>query len=916
MAEFVATRNTCFALISAIEEDFRSLIAATAESTRQTVDLLPTDVRENAVRRRVSDLAIDSIGFSVPDAELLPYIDFADIAKIIDARLAPQLDRERDWLRASAKSLLALTPTRNRVCHTRPLEPEDLAETLDFAHSLVEPRVPFQFPTVSSAISRLRTEPGFVLTLQIPTFWELDSPRIQNNLPIPEFDETGFLGRSADRLQVMKLLKSHYPVITIVGEGGIGKTALALRCLYDMLEDRTCQYDAIVWISMKTAALTPTGVQELAGAITSTLGLLSEIAKQLGTPDISDQTEPDLISEIAEYLSLYRILIAIDNLETLSTGALRDLLCQVPAQSKILLTSRVGVGEFEARYPLQGLDEKTSIALLRNYARLLGIDELARLDDGNIKGHCRRLFHNPLLIKWFVAGVGRGMDPTRLASAEVGRFSDALSFCFENLFDRFGAPERMVIDCLASARKPLSSAEIHFLCPQLNTVDAEIALSALHNSSIVSRSTIARDGSEYVLSESALKFLSAKAPPSPEFFKGIQTRMRELRTVLAQEALKGDRYEYDPFFVRTGANKDEIISATYLRRALDDLRRRDVGSARQSVLEAKRLTPGSSEAWRIGALVEENSGELYSAVENYEQAIGLNPRSSIGRYCYGMFLMVDMEDCDGALVQFEAGEKIDPDAPPLLTAKAMALTRLSRFEEAAAIHEHLLPSIKHRERRWRLTGADQAADCYRRWAHREWEQKEYASAKLKIIRSLSILQDAASRSDVDDKLLQRVAKVVNEALSKKELICAEFLEEVVSAAEKISEMGAGSSIPMTVEAGWALKNLVTTETYRKRILALDRSNATRDLLLESTSLSGQATEPVGMSDLMQGTVHHIVHGAPYGFIVDTMGKRWFFHANFMTNQTDWALLSENSRVSFRIGQNAKGLCAIDVRLIP
>jgi LuxR family glucitol operon transcriptional activator len=208
MAEFVATRNTCFALVSAIEEDFRSLIAATAEATH-IKDFLPSDVREVAIRRRNSDLRIDSISLIVQDIELLPYIDFADISKVIDLSLAPQLERERDWLRTAAKTLLSLTAARNRVCHTRPLEPEDLPKTLDFAHSLISANAPFYFPTVSNGIARLRSEPGFVLTLQIPTFWGMDSRRTHNNLPIPEFDDTGFLGRSSDRMQVLRLLKSH-----------------------------------------------------------------------------------------------------------------------------------------------------------------------------------------------------------------------------------------------------------------------------------------------------------------------------------------------------------------------------------------------------------------------------------------------------------------------------------------------------------------------------------------------------------------------------------------------------------------------------------------------------------------------------------------------------------------------------------
>ena len=101
MSDFSATRNTCFALISAIEDDFRSLITATSEALNISHDILPEDVRNISQKRREIDLRIDAITSSriqVKDIDLLQYIDFADISKIIDCKLAPNLDGEREWL--------------------------------------------------------------------------------------------------------------------------------------------------------------------------------------------------------------------------------------------------------------------------------------------------------------------------------------------------------------------------------------------------------------------------------------------------------------------------------------------------------------------------------------------------------------------------------------------------------------------------------------------------------------------------------------------------------------------------------------------------------------------------------------------------------------------------------------------------
>lgn len=907
----MATRNTCFALISSIEDDFRTLILGLSGPDGKNSEILPTDVKDNALRRRATDLQMDSISSNVSEQDLLPYIDFADIAKILESKIAPRIQAHKDWIIKTARSLISLTSTRNRVCHTRPLEAEDLPNIIDFTRSLITPSTPFTFTTVAKTLDRLAHEPGFVLTLQIPSFWT-EKSKVHNNLPIPEFDDTGFLGRQTDRLNVLRLLKSHYPVVTIVGEGGVGKTALALRCLYDLADDPSIPYDAIVWVSLKTSALTQSGVKQLTGTITSTLGLLSEVAKQLGAPEQDQSKEIDYIEEIAEYFDLYKILVVIDNLETITAGPLRELLLRVPQGSKVLITSRVGIGEFEARYPLQGLDEKTSISLFRAFSKLLGVTTLLRLDDGNIKGLCRRLFFSPLLIKWFVASVSKGAEISSLTNRDGDSFSSALAFCFQNLFDKLTDQDRDVISCLASARRPLTSAEMHFLMPNLTTLQLEVALIALHNSSIVIRNKQGNEGFEYVLSESTTAFVSAHAPPAKEFFKDIQDRLKELRLILNQEALQKNRYDYNPFFVRTGDGRDERICATYLRRALDFLRKSDYLNARNQIEEAKKLTSHSAEVWRISALVEEKSGENYRAAENYAHAVELEPNSSISHYCYGMFLMIDIDDLDGALIQFDAALKIDQAAPPILTAKAMVLNRMGKFDESADIHESLLPNLSTRERRWRLAGADQAADCYCRWAHRFIDHKDYDHAQKKLKRAMAILLSSAENHDLDWKLLQRTAKVLSQSLIKKELVASiSFIEYMLATAERIHDFSTSGSIPIIAEMPWILSNTDLNQDYRDRLLLLDQPINPTQSVLQNNQLSLNKTEPRTLANGRRiGKIFSLQ--LRFGFISCEDGGRLFFHKQFLMPDTKWEELSLGMSVTFTIGQNSEGECAVEI----
>ena len=75
----VATRLTCFALISAIENDLRNSIRlAVAQIGR---DVFPDDVRARAKKRWEEDNA-EGIPLG-GELDLFDYIDFADLGKII-----------------------------------------------------------------------------------------------------------------------------------------------------------------------------------------------------------------------------------------------------------------------------------------------------------------------------------------------------------------------------------------------------------------------------------------------------------------------------------------------------------------------------------------------------------------------------------------------------------------------------------------------------------------------------------------------------------------------------------------------------------------------------------------------------------------------------------------------------------------
>ena len=65
--------------------------------------------------------------------------------------------------------------------------------------------------------------------------------------------------------------------------GGIGKTALAQRCLYDALEvcenqkEENRTFDMILWVSLKTNRLTQAGAISIKNAITNSSDMFETI---------------------------------------------------------------------------------------------------------------------------------------------------------------------------------------------------------------------------------------------------------------------------------------------------------------------------------------------------------------------------------------------------------------------------------------------------------------------------------------------------------------------------------------------------------------------------------------------------------------------------------------------------------------
>ncbi len=378
---YSASRLTLYAVLASIEEDLRDLIQVYLDSEEKPEALLDKELLEKCQRR----LARDQSGPINPDKimDLLVYADFADLIKLLNthkSRLPASIIGQLGWLNERIDKLV---PIRNRVAHLRPLDYDDLAIALDISEELIR-RDESLWKETKAILSRLKTDQSFVLRLRIPVY-EWESVQDKHNLPLPDFDETGFIGRRAQVGDLVRICLGPYPVISIVGEGGLGKTALAIKVAYEILDLPSCPFDAVVFTSSKTTQLTPQEIVNIGGAIRDSLGMLQEVANQL-----SGTTPEDPLNEVLSYLENFKILLILDNLETVLDDRIKGFLSRLPSGSKVLITSRVGLGAYENPIKLSPMDKGEAIQLIRALTKIRGVQALERIDNPHLGRYCER----------------------------------------------------------------------------------------------------------------------------------------------------------------------------------------------------------------------------------------------------------------------------------------------------------------------------------------------------------------------------------------------------------------------------------------------------------------------------------------------------------------------------------------------
>lgn len=253
------------------------------------------------------------------------------------------------------------------------------------------------------------------------------TPEIQHNLPRRR---GAFLGRSADVARVLEGLASRYPLVSIEGIGGVGKTSLAVQVAYGCIEaTQEPRWEYVVWVSAMDKPDQKRWLNDV----------LNRVAQLMGYPAVSQlpvERLPDKRDVVDKLLRLHRVLVIIDNFETIEDPDLVSWMENIPEPSHVLITTRQRLVQRVWAVQLQGLDEEEALALVRQEAEVSSMPTLLAEADDVLKQLVAVTDGNPRAIEMalgYVRGGSLSLQET------VGQLRDAgadVDDVFDYLFRR------------------------------------------------------------------------------------------------------------------------------------------------------------------------------------------------------------------------------------------------------------------------------------------------------------------------------------------------------------------------------------------------------------------------------------------------------------------------------------------------
>ena len=185
--------------------------------------------------------------------------------------------------------------------------------------------------------------------------------------------------------------------------------------------------------------------------------------------------DKDPIEMLVKYLEKNKILLILDNLETVLDNNINkflDLFAEADHESKVIITSRIPVSNSMA-IKVGAFKDNEALDYFRKLINFYDLKHLhSELNTEKIKKLIKSRNNNPLHIKLSLAAVSGG----KTIEDAFKENKDLLNFCYLNVFETLNENSRKILEYIYYFNRELNLSEITLIAENVNPNEISISL--------------------------------------------------------------------------------------------------------------------------------------------------------------------------------------------------------------------------------------------------------------------------------------------------------------------------------------------------------------------------------------------------------------------------------------------------------